>query len=412
MSRRVLRTVFASLTVIGLCLSLGPAPRAATDTLPSALSDAEFWALSSEISEANGFFQSDNLTSNELNISAVAAQLAERVKPGGVYVGVGPEQNFTYIAAAQPRMAFLNDIRRGNLQMHLMYKAIFELSANRIEFVSLLLTKQRPSGLTASSSAAALMNAYWDAYTITDGTYEKNLQAILDVLVQKHKFPLSAEDIAGVTDRFHTFYWCGPAINYSVRAGGTNCSQSRASWGDLMMTLDGSGVEHSFLSSEETFATVKALHNKNLIVPTVGDVAGPKALRAIAAYMKSHDAVLSAFYISNVEQYLGARWQTFCGNVATMPLDDGSVFIRPMGAGSPAMVGRLGGASTNLHLFVVQRNGVTTITPVPPVTPVSPPAPPPNSSAPPAPVPARAVPLRSALSPIATEVAANNCGGR
>ena len=46
--------------------------------------------------------------------------------------------------------------------------------------------------------------------------------------------------------------------------------------------------------------------------------------------MIDRDAVVSAFYLSNVEQYLtrDGRWSAFCGNVATLPLDRSSTFIR------------------------------------------------------------------------------------
>ena len=93
--------------------------------LPDSLTDREFWSLTQKFSEPDGYFRSnsgspDNLLSNENTISTVAAQLAARLKPGGVYLGVGPEQNFTYIAAIKPRIAFITDIRRGNLHLHLV----------------------------------------------------------------------------------------------------------------------------------------------------------------------------------------------------------------------------------------------------------------------------------------------------
>jgi len=338
MASRLVRSAFACSVALAAAVALAPAPRAAADTLPDSLSDADFWALTQQVSEPNGYFGSDNLTSNEILLSAVAARLAERTKPGGVYLGVGPEQNFSYIAAMRPKMAFINDIRRGNLHMHLMYKALFELAAERAEFVSLLFTKKRPDGVGRASSAAELMNAQWSAPTLTDGTYDRNLAAVIGVLTKTHKLPLSAEDLAGIATLYHTFYWCGPAINYAVRAGSATCGTVGdffGDWSGLMTTVDVSGLEHSFLASEEAFAIVKALHARNLIVPTVGDFAGPKALRAIASYLKAHDATLSAFYVSNVEGYLQQNgvWQTFCNNVSTMPLDELSVFIRPIGTG-------------------------------------------------------------------------------
>ena len=81
------------------------------------------------------------------------------MKPGGVYLGVAPDQNFTYIVATAPRLAFIVDIRRGNLLQHLMYKAIFELSVDRAEFVSRLFSKRRPPGATTSADRCRAVRA-------------------------------------------------------------------------------------------------------------------------------------------------------------------------------------------------------------------------------------------------------------
>jgi len=316
--------------VAGLVLLLFVAgARAAQDKLPASIPDAEFWSLTERLSEPNGTFRSDNLLSNEMTVSAVAAQLAARTKPGSVYLGVGPEQNFTYIAAMRPRIAFITDIRRGNLHLHLMYKALFELSADRAEFVSRLFTKPRPAALTEKSTAADLMTAYWDIQTSAEAVYKTNLQAIKEVLVKKHGFPLSADDLSGLEYVYHAFYWFGPAINYSSSSSGA--IGGRSTYADLMMTVDETGTERSYLAAEDNFRFLKTMHSKNLIVPLVGDFAGPKALRAVGDFVRQHRAVVTAFYVSNVESYLtrGGVWPTFCENVATMPLDAASVFIRP-----------------------------------------------------------------------------------
>src|SRR5581483_5087757 len=113
----------------------------AADTLPSQLTDQEFWKLSAESSEPDGTFRSDNLLSNELYFQYVIPDLIKTAKAQRVYMGVGPEQNFTYIVALKPKIAFIVDIRRGNLDLHLMYKAIFEMSKDRADFVSLLFSK-------------------------------------------------------------------------------------------------------------------------------------------------------------------------------------------------------------------------------------------------------------------------------
>src|SRR6185312_13758527 len=128
-------------------------------SLPERLTDAEFWELSQSLSEPNGSFRSDNLLSNEMWLQYVIPDLLSVNKPGRVYMGVGPEQNFTYIAALKPAMVFIVDVRRGNLDLHLMYKALFEMSADRAEFVSRLFSKARPEGLGPKSSAAEIFAA-------------------------------------------------------------------------------------------------------------------------------------------------------------------------------------------------------------------------------------------------------------
>src|SRR5579863_7472446 len=112
---------------IGALASLAIAARV---EVPTSLSDQAFWHLSADASEPGGYFRSQditNLTSNEMAMQVVIQDLAARTRPGGVYLGVGPEQNFTYIAAIHPSLAIIFDIRRGNLDLQLMYKAIFDL---------------------------------------------------------------------------------------------------------------------------------------------------------------------------------------------------------------------------------------------------------------------------------------------
>src|SRR6478672_4419868 len=119
--------------------------------LPAKLTNQQFWALSAALSEPGGYFRSENLVSNEHTFQYVVPALEHRVR-GGVYLGVAPDQNFTYIAAVKPRMAFIVDIRRGNLLEHLMYKAVIELSADRAEFLSRLFARKRPANVGPKSS--------------------------------------------------------------------------------------------------------------------------------------------------------------------------------------------------------------------------------------------------------------------
>src|SRR5438876_8112924 len=132
----------------------------AAENLPSQLSDAEYWKIISDFSEPSGYFQHEIVTSNEISYQYVLPQLMRTARSAGTYLGVGPEQNFTYIAALQPKIAFVIDIRRDMMLEHLMYKAIFEMSADRVEFVSNLFSRPRPAGLTADSSVDAIFRTF------------------------------------------------------------------------------------------------------------------------------------------------------------------------------------------------------------------------------------------------------------
>jgi hypothetical protein len=327
------RFLLVPLVLSLVCGGVPAAPVAGAFDLPASLTDKELWTLIEDMSEPNGSFQSDNLLSNELVFTRIVPDLVARVKPGGVYLGVGPEQNFTYMAAIRPRIAFIPDIRRGNLHMQLMYKALFELSTDRADFVSRLFTKPRPRGLTTTSSVTELMTAYWDVATASEAAFNANLDAIQRHLTKTHSLPLSSEDLDGVARVYRTFYWYGPAMTYAAStslampaapARGTN-------YWDLMTQGDATGQAFSYLASEDRYLFLKELQRKNLVVPLVGNFSGPKALRAIGAYLKARDARVSAFYLSNVEQYLvrEGKWPAFCANVASLPLDEASVFIRP-----------------------------------------------------------------------------------
>ena len=322
------RRLFA-LTSLVLVIGL----TAAAASLPARLSDQDFWRLVSESSEPDGSFRSDNLLSNELGFQFVVPELIKTTKPGRVYMGVGPEQNFTYIVATRPAMAFIVDIRRGNLDLQLMYKALFELSADRAEFVSRLFSKKRPEGLTAKSTASDIFGAFWNVAT-EPAMFNENLQAIDNLLIKKHGFALSNDDLEGIKYVYNAFFLYGPKIQYSSTSSFGGSGQP--SYADLMTAADVAGLEHSHLANDENFQFMKELETRNMLVPVIGNFGGPKAIRAVGKYLKDRNAVVTAFYLSNVEQYLRQDliWDNFCANVATLPLDETSTFIRSVRRGN------------------------------------------------------------------------------
>jgi len=324
------------LLVLGLALAIGsvaPITRASGSLdLAAKLTDKEFWDLTELVSEQNGEFQSDNFLSNERGYQVVIPELIRTAKPGRVYLGVGPEQNFPYILALKPALAIIFDIRRGNLHEHLLYKSIFELSTDRADFLSKLFSRATPAGLTASSTVSELMDAY-TRVAPSEELYAKNLKAVSDHLTKTHGFALQPSDLPGIDYVYRVaFFTGGPQLTYNMagrgsRGGGGGGNQG--TYAAIQSLDDGAGVNRGFLGSEENWQAMKAFHTKNLLVPVVGDFAGPKAIRAVGQYLKEKGAVVSAFYLSNVEQYLNRAGveNVFLCNVAKLPLDEASTFI-------------------------------------------------------------------------------------
>jgi len=302
---------------------------------PPKLTDKEFWDLTELVSEANGDFQSDNFLSNERGYQVVIPDLIAAAKPGRVYLGVGPEQNFPYILALKPAIAIIFDIRRGNLHEHLLYKALLEMSADRAEFLSRLFSRKRPDGLTSASTVEQLMLAY-EAVAADEELYKANLKAVSDWLTSKHGFALHPDDLEGIDYVYKVaFFSGGPDLTYNMGRSGRGGGGGRGGFGGggsyaaIQSLDDGRGVNRGFLGSEANWLALKEFETRNLLVPVVGDFAGPKAIRAVGKYLKEHGGVVSAFYLSNVEQYLnrsGVEDRFLC-NVAQLPLDDTSTFI-------------------------------------------------------------------------------------
>jgi len=321
-----------------------PAAPQAFRALPARLSDAEFWSLRDALSEPPGEFRSENLVSNETMYQWPIPELVKTVSPGAVYMGVAPDQNFTYLAALKPKMAFIVDIRRGNVLQHLLYKALFELSADRAEFAARLFSMPKPVGITATTSARELFDAIYTEKA-DEKLFEANTKTVLDLLVGKHGYKLTESDEEGLTWIYSCFFNFGPDLTYQAcetasgrggyggyggRGGYFRFGGGFRSFADMQTQTDADGVDHAYLANDANFRWMKDFEAKNLLVPVTGDFMGPKAIRAVGAYVRAHGAVVGTFYTSNVEQYLfqGTTWGNFYENVATLPTDNGSVFIR------------------------------------------------------------------------------------
>ncbi|MEO7189449.1 MAG: hypothetical protein ABI051_00180 [Vicinamibacterales bacterium] len=305
-----------------------------------ALSNADFWRLTSELSEPDGTFHSENLVSNEARFQNIVPDLVKRVVPGRAYVGVGSEQNFTYIAATKPSHVFILDIRRGNTDLHLLYKALFETSVDRAEFVSRVFGRPRPAGLNTASTAEAIFAAFERAAP-SQALHDRTYRDVITYLTTTRGFALSEGDRQGIAYVYDAWFGPGPAISYQLTAsggGGFGRGGGRganATYAALMTSSDAAGKNWSYLATEDNYRFLKTLHSQNRIVPIVGNFGGPKALRAVATYLRQNRLVVSTFYTSNVQQYLvqDRIWDAFCASATTLPMDGSSTMIRSQRAG-------------------------------------------------------------------------------
>jgi hypothetical protein len=295
--------------------------------VPCSHSDSRFARTIAELSEPGGYFDSNNLVSNEKSYLQVIPALHDAGLSGGMYIGVGPDQNFSYIAQIRPSIAFLLDIRRDNLLLHLIFKALFHLAKTRAEYLSLLFGRPAPTppGEWTEEDIERIA-AYIDA-TGAQPESVNALRARVDAVIRASGVPLSVEDFATI-DRFHrTFIERGLELKFE--SAGRSPRSYYPTYRELLLETDTSGHRWNYLTSEADFQRVRALQERDLVIPVVGNLAGPTAMRAIGRLSKDRGERLSAIYTSNAEYYLSdGAFQQFVANLSQLPHDGRSLVIR------------------------------------------------------------------------------------
>lgn len=309
----------------------------------------EFSRLIERLSETGGYFNSDNLVSNETSYLHVLGAFRALGVRGGAYLGVGPEQGFSYIAEIEPELAIMVDIRRDNMLLHLLFKAMFERSRNRMEYLALLYGRPVPGDLAMWTDLplVSLLDQI-DSTPMDSALHDRNHGQLMD-RVRRYGVAMTDQDRATLR-RFHDeFASSGLGITYSSRAGWSR--RPFPTNRQLYLETDLEGNEASYLASEDRWRRVRDLERRDRVVPVVGDLSGPKAMRAIADYLRERELVVSAFYLSNVESYLFRQgdFPAFAANVRALPSGPRSVLVRSwFGRGWPLPGSMPGHFSTQL----------------------------------------------------------------
>lgn len=288
----------------------------------------DFARLVAELSEPGGYFDTDNLISNEASYLHVIDRLETLGIHGGAYIGVGPDQNFSYIAAIRPDIAFVIDVRRDNMLQHLLFKALFHLSETRIEYLSLLFGRPPPSDPAAWSERSVETLVRYVDDTHGSVASREAARRVVDEEIRQYGITLSPEDFATI-DRFHrTFMDAGLGLRFQTY--GRAPRYYYPTYRDLLLERTRSGRHASYLASQTAYRVVKSLQERGLIIPVVGDLAGEHAIAAIGAYLEDRGEHVSAYYTSNVEFYLFRNqvFGAFTRNVRALPIDGKSVIIR------------------------------------------------------------------------------------
>ena len=327
--------------------------------VPDSLALSEFARIMTVFSEEPGHFPGDNFVTNESSYLHVVPTVIERGRRGGVYIGVGTEQNFSYIAASRPDIAFIVDIRRENQLHHLLYKALFALARDRTSFLTLLFSRQNLEGESVvngrpvrTASVTEVLD-YIETSTTADSLMFEENWGRLRREVRRYGIE-DRDDLDKMLYIYRSFYEKQLSIRYAETRLGNGLSYP--AFRDLMTGTTVEGEFASFLCTEDTFGFVKSLHRRNLIIPVVGNFAGGKSLRAIGAYAEAHDTSISVFYVSNVEYFLINHFyylfEWYVANVDALPIDEHSLMIRSyLGVEShPKRVGRHLSTSTAHHV--------------------------------------------------------------
>ena len=283
------------------------------------LTTGSFATLVEALSGPGGYFDTDNLISNESSYLHAISALEASGTNGGAYLGVGPGQNFSYIAQIEPEVAIIVDIRRDNVLEHLLFKALFETSPTRLEYLANLTGRSLPPSSLPEAGSAEELLAQVDELEPLGPDARATLAERIRTTVEATGANVSEEEFATIA-RFHgEFMRLGLDLRFTshYRAPQPYYPTLRR----LLLERDRGGEMRSFVSSPERYERVRAMQMENRIIPIAGDLAGTTALRQVAEYLRERELEVTAFYTSNVEYYLlqNRTFQRWVDNVRARP---------------------------------------------------------------------------------------------
>ncbi len=272
-------TVALCALILFLIIGLFRPPQTEAEEVPT-LADQEFERLSLQLSEEPGYFDTDNLISNEISYQQVLPKLKGITRAGQVYLGVGPDQNFTYIVQIRPATAIIIDLRRDNLLQHLYFKQVIEASKDRWQYLSLLFGKESPQDFRPDPSADVnRLVQHFRSLSSDQDFFERNFLKAWSSIQRRFPRLTREEDRDTIHAIAATFF--KENLQLKFRSYGRRARPHYPTYEQLMTQTDSSGEMRNYLNSESDFKFLRKMQLENRIVPVIGDLAGQKAMRNV-----------------------------------------------------------------------------------------------------------------------------------
>ncbi len=196
---------------------------------------------------------------------------------GGVYIGVGSDQNYLHAGWARTEVLVLMDFDHKIVDLHKVYEIAFKAAATKEEFTALWSDASKPK------LKELIMQAH------PAGKLQKDL-------VQAHR---AAQRV--VTRRFKR----------------------------LAKQMEKAKLP-SFLTDDASYAYIRGLFQNGKVFMVRGDLTATIAMKAISKATDQAGLKVRVLYLSNAEQYFNVR-ASFRDNILSLPTDSKSVVIRTNG---------------------------------------------------------------------------------
>ena len=198
---------------------------------------------------------------------------------GGVYVGIGTNQNFAMAAWQRPELIVLLDFDQTIIDLHAVYAVIFAHAKTPEEHLALWEKKQ-------AKQVRALITEAMDGDSKEETTRR-------DRALRAYKY--GRERVRRGLEKMRTRY---ASLN-----------------------------EPSFMNSQTEYDWIRSMSMAGRIIAIRGDLTGPRTLVDLAGVLESQGRKVTTFYLSNTEQYFRYT-KRFRRNMLGLPLADDAVVLR------------------------------------------------------------------------------------